>query len=42
MKDIKVSEMKNKRSIAKGICAKCGKNVARILSKDEAEKAKKW
>lgn len=36
MKDYEISEMKNKRHIAKGKCIKCGKNVAKILSKKEA------
>ena len=37
MKDIKVEE-KNNRFSAKGICTKCGGNMFKFLSKDDAQK----
>lgn len=40
MNDIKVEE-KNNRYSAKGKCAKCGGNMFKFLSKDDAMKLKK-
>ena len=40
MKDIKIEE-KNNRFFAKGKCSKCGGNMFKFLSKDDAEKMKK-
>lgn len=39
MKDLKVEE-KNNRYFAKGQCAKCGGNMFKFLSKDDAAKLK--
>jgi DNA polymerase II large subunit len=39
MTEIKVEE-KNNRYSAKGKCAKCGGNMFKFLSKDDAEKLK--
>lgn len=40
MEDINVEE-KNNRYSAKGKCAKCGGNMFKFLSKDDAEELKK-
>ena len=40
MKDIKIEE-KNNRFSAKGICTKCGGNMFKFLSKDDAEKIRR-
>lgn len=40
MNDIKIEE-KNNRFSAKGKCAKCGGNMFKFLSKDDAMKLKK-
>ena len=37
MKDVKVEE-KNNRFSAKGTCTKCGGNMFKFLSKDDAQK----
>lgn len=40
MNDIKIEE-KNNRFSAKGKCAKCGGNMFKFMSKDDAQKFKK-
>ena len=40
MKDFKISPTKRGTFMAKGKCVKCGTNMAKILSKEQAEKFK--
>jgi hypothetical protein len=40
MKDIKMSQTKRGTFMAKGTCVKCGTNMAKILSKEQAAKIK--
>lgn len=39
MKDVRIEQTSRGGYIAKGICTVCGTKMARILSKDNAEKA---
>jgi len=41
MVDPKVEKMKNNAFMSQGKCIDCGTNMAKILSKDQAEKFKK-
>jgi hypothetical protein len=38
MKDVKFEKASNGRTMAKGICEKCGTKMNKFLSKEEAEK----
>ncbi len=40
MKDVKVVRTKRGGYMAKGKCVKCGTNMCKILSKEQAEKLK--
>ena len=40
MKDVKVETTARGGFMAKGVCVKCGTKMAKILSKDQAEKLK--
>ncbi len=40
MKDVKVVRTKRGGYMAKGICTSCGTKMAKILSKEQAEKLK--
>ncbi len=40
MKDIKLNQTKRGTFMAKGTCTKCGCNMAKILSKEQAAKLK--
>ena len=42
MKDCKVEPTSRGTFMARGKCIKCGCNMAKILSKDQAAKHKKW
>jgi len=41
MKDVNLAQTKRGTYMAKGKCTVCGTNMAKILSKDQAEEAKK-
>jgi hypothetical protein len=41
MKDYKLEKTKRGTFMAKGTCVKCGTKMAKILSKEQAEKLKK-
>ena len=40
MKDVKLSQTPKGANMAKGKCVECGTNMAKILSKEQAEKLK--
>ena len=40
MKDLRVEPTKRGTFMARGVCVKCGTNMAKILSKEQAQKIK--